>query len=551
MTAPTFDYVIVGGGTAGCVLANRLSALPQVRVLLLEAGPADRNPWIHVPGGIFKLINNKAVDWCDQTEPEPGLGGRRMNLPVGRVLGGSSSINGMIYVRGQRQDYDHWAALGNRGWGYEDVLPYFRKSEDQARGADAFHGQGGGLGVSDPRFNFPIVDAFIEAARQAGLPRNADFNGRVQEGVGPYQLTVRNGRRSSAAVAFLKPARGRDNLQVVTGALVHRILFEGSRAVGVEYSRGDRREQARVAGEVIVSAGAIGSPKLLQLSGLGDPESLRALGIEVQQALPAVGRQLQDHYQARLVYKTRRPITLNDRARTAPRRWLIGADYLLRRRGALTFGASLAGAFARTDSGLATPDVQFHFQPLSVDSYDTGLHRFSAFTISVCKLRPASRGSVRLRSADAREDVSILGGYLTAAEDCATMVRGIRLAERIVGQPALAVEVDSRYRPERDFADSAEVLDFARSTGMTIYHPSGSCRMGSSAVDAVVDHDLRVHNVAGLRVADASIMPTLVSGNTYAASLMIGEKAADLILQARDRLNRLPPSAAMSQAPQR
>lgn len=550
MTASTFDYVIVGGGTAGCVLANRLSAVPQVRVLMLEAGPPDRNPWIHVPGGIFKLINNKAVDWCYQTEPEPGLGGRRMNLPVGRVLGGSSSINGMIYVRGQRQDYDHWAALGNRGWGYEDVLPYFRKSEDQARGADAFHGQGGGLGVSDPRFNFPIVDAFIEAAQQAGLPRNTDFNGRVQEGVGAYQLTVRDGRRSSAAVAFLKPARRRPNLHVVTDALVHRILFEGSRAVGVEYSRGDHREEARAAGEVIVSAGAIGSPKLLQLSGLGDPELLQALGIEVQQALPAVGRQLQDHYQARLVYKTRHPITLNDHARTAPRRLLIGADYLLRRSGALTFGASLAGAFARTDPGLATSDVQFHFQPLSVDSYDTGLHRFSAFTISVCQLRPASRGSVRLRSADAREDVRILGGYLTDPNDCATMVRGIRLAEHIVGQPALAAEVDSRYKPERDFADSAEVLDFARSTGMTIYHPSGSCRMGSSAVDAVVDHDLRVHHVAGLRVADASIMPTLVSGNTYAASLMIGEKAADLILQARDRLNRLPPSSAMSQAQQ-
>jgi choline dehydrogenase len=533
LTTSTFDYVIVGGGSAGCVLANRLSADRRLRVLLLEAGPADRNPWIHVPGGIFKLINNPAVDWCYQTEPEPGLGGRRMGLPVGRVLGGSSSINGMIYVRGQRQDYDRWRDHGNRGWGYDDVLPYFRRSEDQARGTDAFHGVGGPLGVSDPRFRFPIVDAFVEAAQQAGLPRNADFNGAAQEGVGLYQLNVRDGRRSSAAVAFLKPARARSNLAVVTGAVVHRVLFEGTRAVGVEYARGGQREEARAGAEVIVSAGAIGSPKLLQLSGIGEPEALRALGIAVQRALPAVGRQLQDHYQARLVYKTRRPITLNDHAGTAARRLLIGADYLLRRRGALTFGASLAGAFARTQPHLASPDVQFHFQPLSVDSYDTGLHRFSAFTLSVCQLRPASRGSVELRSSDPNQPARIHGNYLTAEEDAEAIVRGIRLAERIVAQPALDEHVASRFKPADALRSDAEALDYARATGMTIFHPSGSCRMGPGERDSVVDHELRVHGIAGLRVVDASIMPTLVSGNTNAAAIMIGEKAADLILAAR------------------
>jgi choline dehydrogenase len=529
----TFDYVIVGGGSAGCVLANRLSADPRLRVLLLEAGPADRNPWIHVPGGIFKLINNPAVDWCHQTEPEPGLGGRSMGLPVGRVLGGSSSINGMIYVRGQRQDYDRWRDQGNRGWGYDEVLPYFRRSEDQARGADAFHGAGGPLGVSDPRFRFPIVDAFVEAAQQAGLPRNPDFNGAAQEGVGLYQLNVRDGRRSSAAVAFLKPARARPNLAVVTGATVHRVLFEGTRAVGVEYARNGRREQARAGAEVVVSAGAIGSPKLLQLSGIGEPQALRALGIAVQHALPAVGRHLQDHYQARLVYKTRRPITLNDHAGTAARRLLIGADYLLRRRGALTFGASLAGAFARTQPDLASPDVQFHFQPLSVDSYDSGLHRFSAFTLSVCQLRPASRGSVELRSPDPNQPARIHGNYLTADEDTEAIVRGIRLAERIVAQPALAEHVAARFKPAEVLRTDAEALDYARATGMTIFHPSGSCRMGSSERDSVVDHELRVHGIVGLRVVDASIMPALVSGNTNAAAIMIGEKAADLILAAR------------------
>lgn len=529
MSTSTYDYVIVGGGSAGCVLANRLSARPELRVLLLEAGPADRNPWIHVPGGIFKLINNPAADWCFKTEPERGLGGRSMTLPVGRVLGGSSSINGMIYIRGQREDYDGWAALGNRGWSYDDVLPLFRRSEDQGRGADNFHGQGGPLSVSDPLARFSIVEAFMQAAQQAGVPPNPDFNGATQEGVGPFQLTVRNGRRSSTARAFLKPARSRPNLTVVTGALAHSILFEGSRAVGVRYAQGGRAAEARATREVVLTAGAIGSPKLLQLSGVGEAAALEALGIPVVHALPGVGRNFQDHLQARLVFKTRQPVTLNDTARTPLHKALIGMDYVFRRRGALTFGASLAGAFARTDPRQATPDVQFHFQPLSVDSYDTGLNTFSAFTLSVCQLRPTSRGSVSLRSADAREPARIHGNYLTEWEDRDTMVRGVRLAQRIVASPALADQVSSRWKPAPGLESDEEILQYVRDTGMTIFHPSGTCRMGQDE-EAVVDESLLVRGLSGLRIADCSIMPRIVSGNTNAAAIMIGEKAADLIL---------------------
>lgn len=525
----TFDYVIVGGGSSGCVLANRLSARPDVRVLLLEAGPADRNPWIHVPGGIFKLINNPAVDWCFKTEPEPGLNGRRMGIPVGRVLGGSSSINGMIYIRGQREDYDRWAQLGNRGWGYGDVLPLFRRSEDQQRGGNAFHGAGGPLAVSDPRSEFPIVQAFLAAAQEAGIPANGDFNGATQEGVGPFQLTVRNGRRSSTARAFLRPAMQRANLTVVTGALAHALVFEGRRVVGVKYEHGGHLHEARAARETVLTAGAIGSPKLLQLSGVGDGAALHALGIPVVHELPGVGRNFQDHLQARLVFKTRDPITLNDQARTAWQRMRIGMDYVFRRRGALTFGASLAGAFARTAPELASPDVQFHFQPLSVDSYDTGLNPYSAFTLSVCQLRPTSRGDVGLRSANPADSARIRGNYLQTQEDRDAMVRGVRLAQRIVASPSLRAQVTERVKPAPGLETDEEILQYVRDTGMTIFHPSGTCRMGADA-QAVVNDTLQVHGLEGLRVADCSIMPTLVSGNTNAAAIMIGEKAAELML---------------------
>lgn len=524
-----FDYIIVGAGSAGCALANRLSADPACRVLLLEAGPRDRYPWIHVPGGIFKLINNPALDWCYQTEPEPELADRRMAWPRGKVLGGSSSINGLVYVRGQREDFDHWHALGNPGWSYEDVLPYFRRSEDQARGADTFHGVGGPLAVSDPRVRMPIVDAFIEAAEQAGYPRTDDFNGAAQEGAGYFQFTIRAGRRCSASRAYLRPVAQRQNLHVVTGALTHRVLLDAGVARGVEYSLRGEVRLARCAGEVILSAGAIGSAQILMLSGIGDPEALRSLGIDVHHALGGVGRNLQDHLQIKSVFKTHDPITLNDQVGTVRGRVKAGLDYALRGKGVLSFGASLAGAFLKTDPEISRPDIQFHFQPLSLDRYDEGLHPFSAFTMSACGLRPHSRGELILRSANPAEPPLIQARYLSHPEDRETLVKGLAAARKIAAAPALAKRISAEWLPGPDVVTDTQILDYVRRMSTTVFHPTGTCRMGQGP-DAVVDARLRVHGLSGLRVADASIMPTIVSGNTNAAAIMIGEKAADLIL---------------------
>lgn len=530
----SFDLIVIGAGSSGCVLANRLSTDARHRVLLLEAGRRDSNLWIHVPGGIFKLIHNAAWDWRHKTAPEPELAGREIQWPRGKALGGSSSINGMIYIRGQAQDFDHWRQLGNRGWSYEDVLPYFRRSEDQARGADCFHGKGGPIGVSDPRFRLPIVDAFVKAAGQAGVPFNPDFNGATQEGAGNFQLTVRNGRRSSTAAAFLKPASRRPNLKVQTEALVRRIVLTGKRAVAVEYEVGGEVRVAQCSREIVLCAGAIASPQILQLSGIGDARRLSELGVAPLHHLAGVGGNLQDHLQARTVFRTKRRVTLNDQTRTPLQRALIGADYLFRRRGVLSFGASLAGAFARTDPRSATPDVQLHFQPLSLDSYDGKLHDFSAFTISVCQLRPQSRGEIFITSADPRQAPHIQANYLSEQEDRATLVRGVRLIRRIAAAPALAAEVEAEWRPGSSLTTDDDILRYVRETGSSIFHPVGTRKMGTDG-DAVVDAELRVHGISGLSVADCSIMPTLVSGNTNAAAIMIGEKAADLVL---DRLER-------------
>ena len=524
------DFIVIGAGSSGCVVANRLSADPSVRVVLLEAGGRDLNPWIHIPVGYFKTMHNPAVDWCYKTESDPGLNGRRLDWPRGKVLGGSSSLNGLLYVRGQKEDYDRWRQMGNTGWGWEDVLPLFKRSENQERGADEFHGTDGPLSVSNMRIQRPICDAWIAAAQAAGYPFNPDYNGAEQEGVGYFQLTSRNGRRCSAAVAFLNPARKRDNLRIITRALVKRINLDGKRATGVTYLDHAGIEQTITARrEIIVSGGAINSPQILMLSGIGDPEHLRANGIEPLHALPGVGRNLQDHLQARLVFKCNEP-TLNDEVRSLINQARIALKYALFRAGPMTMAASLATGFMKTRPDVATPDIQFHVQPWSADSPGEGVHPFSAFTMSVCQLRPESRGELRLAGPDPRTHVKIHPHYLSTETDCRTIVAGVNVARTIARHAPLTSKISQEFRPTADLSmdDYDGTLDWARNNSVSIYHPTGTCKMGDDD-SAVVDSQLRVRGITGLRVADCSIMPEIVSGNTNAPAIMIGEKASDLI----------------------
>ena len=524
-----FDFIIIGAGSAGCVLANRLSEDPDNRVLLVEAGGLDINPWIHVPVGYFKTMHNPSTDWCYTTEPDNGIAGRQLQWPRGKVLGGSSSLNGLLYVRGQAEDYDRWESLGNAGWSYSDVLPYFKKSEDQERGSDAYHGVGGPLKVSDLRLRRPIADFFIEAAKQTGIPANEDYNGEQQEGVAYFQQTAHKGFRWSTAKGFLRPARKRSNLTVLTRAQTTRILFSGNRAVGIEYEKSGKRYKAHASKEVVLSAGAINSPQLLQLSGIGPTEVLNNAGIETLHKLPGVGRNLQDHLQIRLVFKTSQR-TLNDEVNSWLKQAWVGLQYILTRTGPLTLAASQVAIFTRTNPDIDRPDIQFHMQPLSADKPGDGAHKFSAFTASVCQLRPWSRGCIEIKSADPFEYPAIHPNYLSDERDHQVVIDSIKVARRIAEADALKPHILSEYVPGEAFQSDEELLEAARKFSQTIYHPVGTCKMGDDEL-AVVDERLRVHGMAGLRVVDASIMPEIVSGNTNAPTIMIAEKAADMIRQ--------------------
>jgi choline dehydrogenase len=531
MAGQEFDFIVVGAGSSGCVLANRLSADPKAQVAVIEAGPRDSNFWIHLPIGYGRTMWDPKVNWKFQTEPEPNMAGRQVYWPRGRVLGGSSSINGLIVIRGQKEDYDSWEAQGCPGWSFSEVQPYFVKLENNAEfGDDQIHGSNGPLPVSSINRKHELIEAFIASAEANGVPRTKDFNGRSQEGAGYFQLTTKNGWRMSAAAAYLKPAAKRENLTIITDTQVLRVLFEGRRAVGIvcHTPQGTRTIKARRG--VVLSAGAIQSPQLLMLSGIGPGKHLQETGVPVLIDRPAVGQNLQDHLQFRLIYKASKPITTNDALRSFWGRAKLGLEWLLFRRGALAIGINQGGLFGRLMPESKSPDIQFHVATLSADMAGGKVHDFPGFTLSVCQLRPESRGHIALASADPLARPLIYANYLATEKDRDYAVKSVQFARKLATTKPLSDLVAAEVSPGPTVGTDAEILDYARRNGATIFHPSGTCRMGTDEA-AVVDERLRVRGVSGLWVVDCSIMPTLVSGNTNVPAIMIAEKAADMIVE--------------------